>query len=162
MAGKVEGRPMIAQRRVAAVLEVLGIYLASQFVTAFLIAVFKLSPPNPLEKLTAGITDAELIVATRQLLVLLMLQYAGYFLLIIPINWRHRRRGPSSYGLTRAGRSWTVLLLAGGATAALVAWPGIGVLFVDALFDLGGTVPWRQALFDTSWRRWEFWLFMAV
>ena len=148
---------MIVQRRIAAVLEVLGIYLASQFVTAFLIGVLKLNPANPLDKLTPGITNAELIIATRQFLVLLMLQYAGYFL-----NWWHRQRGPSAYGLTRAGRSWTALLLAGGATAALAAWPGITVLLVDALYDLGDTVPWRQALFDTSWRRWEFWLFMAV
>ncbi len=24
------------------------------------------------------------------------------------------------------------------------------------------TAPWRQAFFDMSWRRWEFWLFSAV
>jgi hypothetical protein len=39
--------------------------------------------------------------------VLLMLQYAGYFLLTIPINWWHPRRGPAVYGLSRAGHSWT-------------------------------------------------------
>jgi hypothetical protein len=33
---------------------------------------------------------------------------------------------------------------------------------IDAAYSLGATAPWRQALFDTSWRRWEFWLFTAV
>jgi len=32
----------------------------------------------------------------------------------------------------------------------------------DAIYDLGKTAPWREALFATSWRRWEFWLFSAV
>jgi len=101
------------------------------------------------------------------LFVLLMLQYAGWFLLIIPINWWHRRRGPAAYGLTKAGRSWPALVLIGigtVATAALLAWPASTLIFVDALYDLGlgETVPWRQALFDMSWRRWEFWLFTGV
>jgi membrane protease YdiL (CAAX protease family) len=30
------------------------------------------------------------------------------------------------------------------------------------VWRFGETVPWRQAYFDTSWRRWEFWLFSAV
>ena len=99
--------------------------------------------------------------------VLLMLQYAGYFVLIIPINWWYRRRGPAAYGLTRAGRSWRTLVLAGVATVAttaLVIWPATILLMVDRVYKLGlgETVPWRQALFDTSWQRWEFWLFMAV
>jgi len=135
------------------------------------------SPALPCEKyarpsqdgydFTARISNAELITATRQLFVLLLLQYAGYFLFIIPINWWHRRRGPAAYGLTRAGRSWTALLLAGVATVAAVAfvvWPASALLMIDALYHLGlgETVAWRQALFDTSWRRWEFWLFTAV
>lgn len=59
-----------------------------------LIQLLGVSPGNPLDSLTAGITNTELITATRQVFVSLMLQYAGYFLRIIPINWWHRRRGP--------------------------------------------------------------------
>jgi hypothetical protein len=51
--------------------------------------------------------------------VLLMFQYAGYFLLVLPINSWYRRRGPASYGLTRAGLSRVALLLAGLGTVAL-------------------------------------------
>jgi len=158
---------MNARRRTAALLEVLGVYLAGQLVTGQLIRFFGVSPVNPLESFTAGISNTELITATRQMFVLLMLQYAGYFVLIIPINWWYRRSGPAAYGLTKAGRSWTRLLLAGVATvatAALIAWPATTLLMVDSVYKLGlgETVPWRQAIFDTSWRRWEFWLFMAV
>jgi hypothetical protein len=78
----------------------------------------------------------------------------------LPNTW-YRRRGPAAYGLTKAGHSWRMLLLAGVATTALAAWPSFSVLLIDAKYDLGETVPWRQALFDTSWRRWEFWLFMG-
>jgi len=59
------------------------------------------------------------------MLVLLIFQYAGYFLLIIPISWWRRRRGLAAYGLTRAGHSWKMLLLAGLGAAAFAEWPGI-------------------------------------
>lgn len=151
-----------SRKRTAAVLEVLGVYLAGQLVTGQLIRLLGLRPANPLGNLTAGITDGELITATWQLFVLLVLQYAGWFLLIVPINWWQCRRGPAAYGLTRAGQSWAALFMAALATAALAAWPSVGVNLVNALHPFGETAPWRQAIFDTSWRRWEFWLFTAV
>lgn len=153
---------MKSRQRAAALLEVLGVYVAGQLVTGHLIRLLGIRPTNPLNNLTVGVTDAELISATWQLFVLLVLQYAGWFLLIIPINYWHRRRGPAAYGLTRAGHSWTALILAGFATAALCVWPALAVDFVNAVRPFGETAPWRQALFDTSWRRWEFWLFTAV
>jgi membrane protease YdiL (CAAX protease family) len=149
-------------RRVAALLEVLGVYVSGQYVVGLFATALRLQPVNPLVGITAQITDAELLIATRELLLLLTLQYAGWFLLIIPINWWHRRSGPAAYGLTRAGRPWAALVAAGIATAALAAWPETGVQLLDRVYDLGPTVPWRQAIFDTSWRRWEFWLFSGV
>lgn len=116
---------------------------------------------NPLTELTTHTTGSELITAARQLLVLLIFQYAGYFLLIIPINWWHRRRGPSAYGLTKASHTWTGLLIAGIGTAALSEWLVLGVGFLNSLHP-SKTEPWRQAFFDMSWRRWEFWLFSGV
>jgi membrane protease YdiL (CAAX protease family) len=149
-------------RRTAALLEVLGVFVTGPLVMVLLIRVLGLPVVNPLPRITSGITDAELLTVTRQVFVLLLLQYAGWFMLIIPINWWHRRRGPAAYGLTTAARPLTSLLLAGIATAALAAWPSFTVSWLDARYELGETVPWRQALFDTSWRRWEFWLLMAV
>lgn len=116
---------------------------------------------NPLAELTSHTTGSGLITAARQLFVLLVLQYAGYFLLIIPIGWWYRRRGPSAYGLTKASHTWTALVLAGLGTAVFSEWFVLGVGFLNSLYP-SKTEPWRQAFFDMSWRRWEFWLFSAV
>ncbi len=158
---------MAARRRVIALLEVLGVYLVGPLVGARIGRLLGIHIPNPLGRFTADISDAALVTAAGQMFVLLVLQYIGYFVLIVPINWAYRRRGPAAYGLTKANWSWPGLLLAGAAAVAaatVVIWPASALVLVDAVYhlDLGGTVPWRQALFDTSWRRWQFWLFMAV
>jgi membrane protease YdiL (CAAX protease family) len=150
------------RRRAAALLEVLGLSLAGPLVMWGLRRLIGVSVTNPLNNLTVHTADAELIKASRQMFVLLMFQYAGYFLLIFPINWWYRRRGPACYGLTRAGCSWIALLLAGLGTVALSAWPVMSIALINVICPLGETAPWRQAIFDMSWRRWEFWLFSAV
>jgi CAAX prenyl protease-like protein len=33
---------------------------------------------------------------------------------------------------------------------------------LDRVYSLAPIVPWQRALFEMSWRRWEFWLFTAV
>jgi membrane protease YdiL (CAAX protease family) len=148
--------------RAAALLEVFGVYLAGQLVVAQIVRLLQLQPVNPLPSFTADISDGQLLLASRQLFVLLLLQYAGWFLLIVPIDWWRGARGLAVYGLTRSGRSWSTLLLAGAVTTALVTPAVLGLQLIDGAFNLGETVPWRQAIFDTSWRRWEFWLFAGV
>jgi len=147
-------------RRIAALLEVLGVSLAGPMLMWLVRRLAGISVTNPLTSLSAHVTDAALITASRQIFVLLIFQYAGYFLLIVPIDWWHRRRGAAAYGFTRAGRSWKMLLLAGLA-AALSAWPALGLSLLNSLHP-SETAPWRQALLDMSWRRWEFWLFTGV
>ena len=100
-------------RRVAAVPEVLGVFLVGGFITDQLVRLSGIPVMNPLGGLTVHMSGRELITAARQLFILLIFQYASYFLLIIPINWWRRRRGASAYGLTKAGHSWRLLLLAG-------------------------------------------------
>src|SRR5580698_11175972 len=87
-------RSMNAQtrRRAAALLEVPGVSLAGPLVIWALRRLIGVSVTNPLNNLSVHTTDAELITASRQMFVLLMFQYAGYFLLIFPINWWYRRR----------------------------------------------------------------------
>src|SRR5689334_18878263 len=118
---------MTAWRRGAALLEVFGVFLAGPLVKRLLIQAFGLRLVNPLPGFTVAITDAELITASRQILLLLLVQFAGYFLLAVPINWLHLRRGPAAYGLSRAGHPWKLLLLAGVATAALAGWPMVAL-----------------------------------
>jgi len=154
------------RRRAAALLEVLGVFLAGLFlrdlIAEWLIRHRLVDPTNPYDLLTVNSTNADLLRASRQMALVLLLQYGSYFLLIVPINWWYRRRGPAAYGLTRAGRSWKALLLIGLATAALVEWPLPIHTIVNAIHPLGPTVPWRQAFFDMSWLRWQCWLYAAI
>jgi membrane protease YdiL (CAAX protease family) len=119
------------------------------------------SVTNPLDTLPVHATNADLLRDSLHLFVLLVFQYAGYFLLCVPVNWWHRRRGPADFGLTKNGRSWTTLVVAGLATAALCEWPILAVEVVNAIRP-SQTVPWRQAFMDMSWLRWQFWVFSAV
>lgn len=155
-----------ARRRTAALLEVLGVYLAGAFLNDKLVEWLVhgriLSATNPFDLLTVHTTDAQLLVASRQLFFALVLIYVSYFALIVPINWWHRRRGRAAYGLTRAGRPWKALVVAGLATSVLTQWPVLVHTLVDAVHPLGPMPPWRQAFFDMSWRRWQFWLFAGI
>jgi membrane protease YdiL (CAAX protease family) len=154
------------RRRTAALFEVFGVYLTGAFlsdqVATLLVHWRVVSPQNPLQLLTVHMTNKELLVASRQLLLTLILLYGSYFALIIPINWWYRQRGREAYGLTRAGRSWKALILAALATAVLTQWPVLVHTLVDTVHPLGKTEPWRQAFFDMSWRRWQFWLFAGI
>ncbi|AXC09726.1 hypothetical protein ACPOL_0345 [Acidisarcina polymorpha] len=153
-------------KRTAALLEVLSIYLAAGALEDKIISLMVhwqfAVPASPLDLLTAHATDADLLLATRRLLLIWLLQYGSYFLLIIPLNWWYRRRGPAAYGLTRAGNTWGWLLSAGVTAACLSECPVLIHSLVDTVHPLGAMAPWRQAFFDMSWRRWQFWLFAAV
>jgi hypothetical protein len=48
------------------------------------------SPQNPFELLTPRTTNAELLVASQQLLLTLIILYGSYFALIIPIDAKNR------------------------------------------------------------------------
>jgi membrane protease YdiL (CAAX protease family) len=156
----------LIRRRAAALLEVVGVYLTgaalNDKIVQWLTDRQLISPQNPFSLLTARTSNAELLIASRQLFVALTLIYVSFFLLILPIDWWRRRRGPATYGLTRASRSWKALGLAGFATAALVEWPVLIHTLVDAIHPLGAMAPWRQAFFDMSWRRWQYWLFAGI
>src|SRR3954468_16846291 len=98
------------RRRTAALLEVLGVYLTGAFlsdkIATLLVRWNLVSSASPFDLLNAHTTDAELLVASRQALLTFVLLYGSYFILIIPINWGYRHRGPAAYGLTRAGHPW--------------------------------------------------------
>ena len=51
-----------------------------------LVRLFGFQLHNPLSTFTKDIANSELITGSRQLFVILLMQYAGWFLLIIPIN----------------------------------------------------------------------------
>jgi membrane protease YdiL (CAAX protease family) len=153
-------------KRIASLFEVLGVYLTAGILEDKLIALIAhwrlATVANPFALLTPHATNADLLLATRQLLLIMALQYGSCFLLIIPLNWWYRRRGVKAYGLTRAGHSWRWLFCAGLITAALSECPVLIHTLVDSIHPLGAMAPWRQAFFDMSWHSWQFWLFAGV
>jgi membrane protease YdiL (CAAX protease family) len=154
------------RRRAAALLEVLGIYLTGAFLSDQIVKVLVhwhlISTTNPFDLFTVHASNADLLVASRRLFLALMVLYGSYFVLIVPINWWYRRQGPAAYGLTQAGRPWKTLIHAGVTTAVLTQWPVLLHTLVDAIHPLGAMAPWRQAFFEMSWQRWQFWLLAAI
>jgi membrane protease YdiL (CAAX protease family) len=155
-----------ALKRIAALLEVLGVCLAAGALEDQLIRLLDhlqiVSVSNPFPLLTSHTTNADLLLASRRLLLIWVLQYGSYFALIVPLNWWYRRRGRKDYGVTRAGHSVNWLVAAGLAAACLFEWPVLGLSLIDAVHPLGAMAPWRQAFFDMSWQRWQFWFFAGV
>ena len=150
-----------SQRKTAALFEVLGVFLCGPVLMLELRRLLGVSLTNPLNHLTAQANGADLVTASRQLFALLLVSNAGYYILAVPLNWWYRRRKPADFGLTRAGHKWGFLILAGVCAAAVWEWPVLTVSFVNALHP-SATVAWRQAFFEMSWRRWQFWLFAGV
>ncbi len=153
-------------RRIAALLEVLGIYVTGAHLNNRLVGFVEhrhlISTVSPFDLLTAHTSNSDLLFASRQMFLALVLIYSSYFALIVPINWWYRRRGRQAYGLTRAGHTWKMLLVAALATSALTQWPVLVHTLYDVVHPLGAMAPWRQALFDMSWQRWQFWLFAGT
>jgi membrane protease YdiL (CAAX protease family) len=153
--------PGTSQRRAAALLEVMGVYLCGPVLMLELRRLLGVSLTNPLNNLTVQTSGVDLVTASRQLFTLLLISNAGYYCLAVPLNWWHRRRKPADFGLTKANRTWTFLLLAGVGAAAVWEWPILTLNLANTLHP-NATVPWRQAFVDMSWQRWQFWLFAGV
>jgi membrane protease YdiL (CAAX protease family) len=150
-----------SQRRTTALLEVLGIYLAGPVLMMGIRSLLGLKLTNPLDHLSAHATGSDLVTASGQLLALLLVQNAGYYLLAGPLNWWYRGRRPRDFGLTKAGHPWTMLILAGLAAAAFFEWPVVGISFANS-FHPGPTAAWRQALMNMPMLSWQYWLFTGV
>jgi membrane protease YdiL (CAAX protease family) len=149
-------------RKAAALLEVLGIFTVGQLLGFLLGQLLGIPLQNPLLGLTVNTTPAELFTMTQQLLGVLLLQYAGWFLLILPIGWWYRRRTPAQYGITKANHSFISLVAMGVVLFAFAQLPTKLLDLANSLVPLGESIPWREALFQMDWSTVEFWLLMAV
>jgi membrane protease YdiL (CAAX protease family) len=149
-----------ALRRTAALLEVLGVVAAGPLLGWWFRKTTGVVNHDPLSTLRVDTSGHDLLVGAWWMFVILLTQYAGYFLLAGPLDWWFRRKGPADYGLTRAGIPWPRLGLIAAATAALCAWPLLA--FSMANPDPGDqTVPWRHA-FLTMPMTWQAWVFAGV
>jgi membrane protease YdiL (CAAX protease family) len=148
-------------RKMAAVLEVLGVYMVGQVVGVLLARALGIQLVNPLVALTADASQAELYRMSGQLFGILIWQYIGWFLVALPVGWWHRRRPLSRYGVTLGSRYWGALAAMGVVlftVAEIWTW---AVNLVHAIVPLGHTVPWRETIFTMAWTP-AFWVLTAV
>ncbi len=158
--------PGKARAKAAAVLEVAGVLAVGQVLGMVLFAVLGrlMSIPltNPLQGITAGITQDDLLQVTWHLLVLLLCQYAGWILLAFGLGWRRRHYTPAHYGLTLAGRSFGFYVKAGVVVFALAELLTKLLSLLDSVVPLGEQIAWREAVYQMNWTTPAFWAFMAV
>lgn len=153
---------MTGIKKVSAILEVFGIYVAGQFVGFLAASLLGLKLQNPLLTLSSSPIPAELLQVTVQFLILIFFQYFGWFLLAYPIGWWHRRRSLHQYGFSLSGQSLSALVLTGVALFAFVNLPTRILEQINLLYPLGEQAAWRQTLLTMNWSSWEFWLLMAI
>ena len=155
-----------ATQRAAALLEVLGVYLGGALLSDWVVGVLTrrhvISSQSPFALLTLHSTNSDLLVASKQLALALVIIYLSFLVIIVPLDRSRGRRALATYGLARAGLSNKALMMAAVVTAAMSEWPVLIHTLVDAVHPLGSMAPWRYAFFNMSWTRWQFWLFAGI
>ena len=138
--------------KLAALLEVMGVFIAGNFAIGYLKPLIGLTPLGSL--IQSGITSAEpdYIALSVGAFESLCFQYACLLLPAFAIGWWRRRLMPRNYGITRAGQPVMHLIAIGLLCFALVALPS-QLLWVAR--------PIYQVLLAKSWTL-SFWLFFAV
>ena len=152
----------MTQKKVAAILEVFGIYAAGQLVAFILAKVLGIPLYNPITDITLQSTPLELRQITLKLLGVLFVQYAGWFLPIFLVGWWYRRRKPKQYGLTLSSKPIKWYLIAGVILFALSELPTRALTLLNTIHPLGAQTAWRETIFNMSWNSLEFWLLMGV
>ena len=123
-------------RRLAAIPEVCGVYMLGLLIAFLLIQLLGIDLQNPIEVLKSN-PNADLFEMSKNLGLLLTVQYGAILLPAFLIGWWHRRRTASSYGLTRAKQPIRSLLLAGILTFAAASLPIKLLSVLDRFVPLG-------------------------
>ena len=152
----------ITQKKVAAILEVFGIYAAGQLVAFILAKVLGIPLYNPITDLTLQSTPPELQQITLKLLGVLFVQYAGWFIPIILVGWWYRQRKPKQYGLTLSSLSLKYYVVAGIILLSFSELPTQILTLLQSIYPLGEQIAWRETIYNMNWNSLEFWLLMGV
>ncbi len=154
-----EGRSKLLSK-MAALLEVLGVFIAGNFTASYLGPLMGIDPLGSLFQSAFKTTDPDFIALSVGWMQLMCVQYACLLPPAFAIGWWRRRLRLSHYGVTTAGQSVWLLVFFGLIIFALVALPLKLLWVAQQLFPLGPR-PAYWALLDKSWTA-SFWLFLAV
>jgi membrane protease YdiL (CAAX protease family) len=149
----------VRTRKIAALAEVLGVFIAGNFTAGYLAPLIGIKPLG-LAFQSGDPTKPDFIATSIGWLKVVCLQYACLLPLAFAIGWWRRRLTPRHYGVTRAGNPVWKLVALGLLVFALVALP-IKLLWMTKRFIALGPEPAYWALLDNPWTP-SFWLFLAV
>jgi membrane protease YdiL (CAAX protease family) len=153
-----ERRNSVWQRRIAALMEIIGVFvggtLLARLVGAWL----------GLERASIRTVDPDVAPDFLKLSwtvgVNLLLRYAVVLGLAFLVGWWHRRRSPAAYGVTTVGSPLRVHMRTGLLLFAVGGFLPRLLFFLKSYVPLGAG-PQRWALLEDSSAPW-FWLYMAV
>ncbi len=146
------------QYRFFALCEVLAVFFAGSAIAQLLFQAAGITS-HPLMALTEDTPD--MLAIAFNLTKLLLLQFAGWFVLIVLFTWTNGQKIKKELKLTLHNHKLTQLLLIG-----VLAWC-VGdiankvVFLLDQAYDLGKSVPWREALLQGE-KTIGWWLVMFV
>jgi hypothetical protein len=96
------GRSSIA-RKAAALLEVIGVFIAGNFAAGYLGPLVGVKPLGPVLASTVKSAEPDFVPLTIAFLQAFLVQYACLLPMAFAIGWWRRRLGLRHYGVTRAG-----------------------------------------------------------
>ncbi len=169
--GSLETKNMLPsrwQRRLAAILEICGVYMVGQLIAFIFIGLLGIELKNPIETLSAN-PNADLLEMSKTLAAMLLLQYGGIMLPALGIGWWYRRRRLSEYGFTVGqpmlpanGKPILNQLLTGVVLFAVADLPTKLLTTLDRFIPLGAKAVTQEIVYALDWGDYKFWVFMAV
>jgi membrane protease YdiL (CAAX protease family) len=147
-------------RKTAALLEVLGIFIAGNFTAGYLGPLLGVKPLGALFQSAFNSTEPDFVTLSIGWFQVVSVQYACLLLPAFAVGWWRRRWGLAHYGVTTGGQSVWFLVGLGLVAFALVALP-LKLLWVAKRLIPLGPKPAYWALLEKSWTP-SFWLFLAV
>lgn len=154
-------QPHVRSKRagIQAIIEVLGVFVVGSLLANIVMGLVGFTQ-NPLNQLATD-PNANRYLLAVDLAGLLLIQYAGWLLLAIGFGLWQKRRLINAAGLSAQHQSLAKLIALGIVAIAFAGLPLSILNILDKAYDLGTTVPWREAAFNADWDG-GFWLLMFV
>ncbi len=153
--------------RIAAILEICGIYMVGQLVAFLILKLCGIEIPDPVKMLEAN-PNADVMGMSGSLAVILLIQYASIMIPAIGVGWWYRRRKISAYGFQAKTpiiyKKKPILgnILTGVVLFAVAELPGKLLALVDQFIPLGAKAATQNIAGQLNWNTYQFWVLMAV
>jgi len=158
---ELQDKSSVRQRRLTAILEVCGVYMVGQLLAFIFMKLLGVEIQNPITVLEAN-PNADLLEMSRNLAVILFLQYGGIMLPALTIGWWYRKRRMSDYGVTTARQPILKQVGIGIVLFAVAELPAKLLIAIDHVIPLGAKAVTQNIVYMLDWSDFKFWVFMAV